>query len=74
MGSYTITAAAGQLSATNYTFNFANGTLTVTPAGLTVTANNQEQGLWRGYPMFTASYSGFVNGDTGQRPERRSPA
>ncbi len=32
VGSYTITAAAGTLSAANYSFNFVNGTLTVTKA------------------------------------------
>ena len=31
VGSYTITAAQGGLSAPNYTFAFANGTLTITP-------------------------------------------
>ena len=32
VGSYTITAAAGTLSAANYSFNPVNGTLLVTPA------------------------------------------
>jgi MBG domain (YGX type)/Bacterial Ig-like domain (group 3)/FG-GAP-like repeat len=32
VGSYTITAAAGTLSAANYSFNFVNGTLTITKA------------------------------------------
>ncbi len=32
VGSYTITAAAGTLSAANYSFTFVNGTLTVTKA------------------------------------------
>jgi YD repeat-containing protein len=31
-GTYAITAAAGSLAAANYTFQFVNGTLTVTPA------------------------------------------
>ena len=35
-GSYTITAAAGTLAASNYTFSFVNGTLTVTAATQTI--------------------------------------
>ena len=36
VGSYTITAANGTLSATNYSFNYVGGILTVNPATLTV--------------------------------------
>jgi hypothetical protein len=32
-GTYTITPSAGTLAAANYSFKFANGTLTITPAG-----------------------------------------
>ena len=39
VGSYTITAALGTLTAGDYNFTFANGVLSVTPATLTVTAN-----------------------------------
>src|SRR2546427_967223 len=63
-GSYTITAAQGTLSATNYTFAFVNGTLTVNAAAVTVTANNASLAYGAANPTFTASYSGFVNGDT----------
>lgn len=35
-GSYTITAAVGTLAASNYTFSFVNGTLTVTAATQTI--------------------------------------
>ena len=38
VGAYTITAAVGTLASGNYAFSFVNGTLTVTPAPLTVTA------------------------------------
>ena len=38
VGSYPITAAQGTLAATNYSFSFVNGTLTVNKATLTVTA------------------------------------
>ena len=45
MGNYTITTALGTLAAQNYTFSFASGTLSVTPATLTVTANNGQPDL-----------------------------
>jgi ELWxxDGT repeat protein len=63
VGTYTITAAAGTLSAANYTFAFAGGTLAVTPAPLTITANNQSMVYGGSLPALTASYSGLVNGD-----------
>src|SRR5207245_4899163 len=38
VGGYAISSTQGSLSATNYTFSFVHGTLTVGPAILTVTA------------------------------------
>jgi hypothetical protein len=38
-GSYTIAVAAGTLAASNYTFSFVNGTLTVTAAAQTIAFN-----------------------------------
>ena len=64
IGSYTIAAATGSLNASNYSFNFVNGTLTVTRAVLTITANDQSTVYGSSLPALTASYSGFVNGDT----------
>jgi hypothetical protein len=49
---------------TNYTTNTATVTLIVYPAILTVTANNASRVAGVANPTFTASYSGFVNGDT----------
>ena len=63
-GSYTITAAAGTLSATNYSFTFVNGTLTVNPAALTVTANNANRVYGTANPTFAGSVTGAVNGDS----------
>ena len=40
-----------------------NDTFTVNPAVLTVTANNASMTYGGNLPTFTASYSGFVNGD-----------
>ena len=48
MGSYTITPSAatgGTFTASNYTITYDTGTLTVNPAALTITANNDEQDL-----------------------------
>ena len=63
-GSYPITASAGTLAATNYSFNFGNGTLTVIPASLTITASSTAVTYGSAVPTITPSYSGFVNGDT----------
>ena len=63
-GVYPITITSGTLSATNYSFGFVNGTLTVTRAALTVTANSTNRVYGVANPVFTARYSGFVNGDT----------
>ena len=60
---YSITVTQGTLSAANYTFTFVNGNLTVTRATLTVTANNTNRLYGAANPAFTASYSGFVNGE-----------
>ena len=62
VGSYPI-AASGAASP-NYSINYANGTLTVTPAALTITAANTSKLYGAPLPALTASYSGFVNGDT----------
>jgi hypothetical protein len=63
VGNYTITAAQGTLTAQNYTFAFVNGTLTINKAVLTVTANNASMTYGGTLPAFTASYTGFLNGD-----------
>src|SRR5207244_2224186 len=62
VGSYPITAS-GAVDA-NYTISFVAGTLTVTPAALTITADDKSKVYGAALPALTASYSGFVNGDT----------
>ena len=47
----------------NYSVTLVNGTLTVTQLNLIITANNATKILNAALPSFTASYSGFVNGD-----------
>ncbi len=63
-GTYPITPAIGTLAAANYTFKFANGTLTVNKAILTITANNASVAYNAAIPAFAYTPSGFVNGDT----------
>jgi hypothetical protein len=62
VGAYSITAS-GAANA-NYTITYVAGTLTVTPAALTITADNKTKVYGAAIPTLTASYSGFVNGDT----------
>ena len=67
VGSYGITVAQGTLAATNYDFlaaDLVGGTLTVTPAPLTVTANPQTKVYGAALPALTYQVNGFVNGDT----------
>src|SRR5208337_2435513 len=61
-GVYAITASGAADS--DYTISYVGGTLTVTAAGLTITAVNQTKVYGAALPTLTASYSGFVNGDT----------
>ena len=64
VGTYAITVGPGTLSATNYAFSFTNGLLTVGQATLTVSADNYSRAYGAPNPVLTASYSGFVNGET----------
>jgi uncharacterized repeat protein (TIGR02543 family) len=60
-GAYTINA--GGLESQNYTITYVLGTLTVDKAPLTVTGNDEVLTYGDAAPAYTASYSGFVNGD-----------
>ena len=62
VGTYAITAT-GAVDP-DYTISYASGTLSVTSAGLTITADDQTKVYGAGLPTLTASYTGFVNGDT----------
>lgn len=65
VGTYPITVAQGSLAAVNYSFiSFTDGTLTVTPATLTVTADNQFKMPGAANPPLTYTITGLVNGDT----------
>lgn len=58
---HTITAALGNLSASNYSFAFVNGTLTIDKAVLQVSATGTM--TYGGTPTLTPSYSGFIGTD-----------
>jgi len=52
------------VSDANYTISFTGATLSITPAPLTITASNAAIVYGAAIPAFTATYTGFVNGDT----------
>jgi hypothetical protein len=62
VGDYSITCSGG--NATNYSFTYETGTLNITKAALSITANNASRNYGAGNPTFTLSYSGFKNGNT----------
>ena len=64
VGTYPITVDVTPLTAANYSFTPVSGALTVTPAALTVTADDQSRAYGAGNPTLTFKYAGFVNGDT----------
>jgi hypothetical protein len=67
VGPYTITpsgATGGTFNPTNYAITYATGTLTVNRAALSVTADAKTKTYGSADPAFTASYAGFVNGET----------
>ena len=62
VGQYAI--IAGGAFDPNYTFAYVNGTLTITPAVLTMTAQNASMVYGSGtLPKLAVTYSGLVNGD-----------
>ncbi|MBZ5533572.1 MAG: beta-propeller fold lactonase family protein [Acidobacteriia bacterium] len=63
VGTYPITCTAGTLAASGYVFVFANGTLTVNPAPLTVAAANASRLYGAANPAFTGAITGIKNGD-----------
>ena len=63
-GNYDINAANGNLNSSNYSFSFVKGTLTVTKAVLTITADNKSKVYGSNLPSLTYTPSGFASGDT----------
>jgi hypothetical protein len=62
VGSYLITP--GGLISSNYIIAFNTGTLSVTKSSLEVTADNKTKSYGAADPVFTVSYTAFVNSDT----------
>ena len=62
VGSYAITASGA--ADANYTVTHVNGSLSVTRAALTITAENKSKVEGQPNPPLTAAYNSFVNGET----------
>ena len=62
VGSYPVTPSG--LTSNNYTITFDNGSLSVTPASLTVTTVDATRVYGQDNPAFAVDYAGFVNGNT----------
>ncbi|MBW4891691.1 cadherin-like beta sandwich domain-containing protein [Mucilaginibacter sp. HMF5004] len=62
VGTYPITVSGA--AGSNYTITYTAGTLTVSPAPLTITAANQTKSQGTVNPALTVTYAGFVSGDT----------
>ena len=63
VGTYDIQAGIGTLSNANYSFTFTNGTLTITPYTLVVSADSQTRTYGSANATLTGSISGLQNGD-----------
>jgi hypothetical protein len=63
-GPYSISISAGTLWAANYSFNLVGADLAITPAPLTITADSKTKVYGASVSTLTASYNGWVNGDT----------
>ncbi|MBI3409319.1 MAG: Ig-like domain repeat protein [Planctomycetes bacterium] len=66
VGGYSVTPSG--LSSSNYAITFASGTLTVTPAPLSIKADDKSMPFGGPMPILTATYTGFVNGDESASP------
>ncbi|MCF8078952.1 MAG: hypothetical protein K9K88_06700 [Desulfobacterales bacterium] len=64
---YDITASSatgGTFNAANYTISYVDGALGVTPAALGIAANSATRLYGEANPAFSATYTGFQNGET----------
>ncbi len=62
-GGYAITPSAGNLAASNYSFIFENGTLTIDKANLTVNTDDKQKTYGDANPAFTGDIVGIKNSD-----------
>jgi hypothetical protein len=72
-GTYSVTPSVTGLDLANYTVTAVNGTLTVTPAPLTITATNGSRPYGSANPQFIPTVTGIVNNDSFQE-SASSPA
>jgi hypothetical protein len=63
IGTYPIVPVVSGAAAGNYAIVPVNGTLTITPAALSVAANNATRMYGAANPVFTGTITGLVNGD-----------
>jgi 6-phosphogluconolactonase (cycloisomerase 2 family) len=63
IGHYPVVCGLGTLSSANYTFVAVPGTLSVNPAPLTVSADNETRVYGDPNPVFTGTVTGLRNGD-----------
>ncbi len=63
IGTYPIVPTVSGPAAGNYNITTSNGTLLVTPANLSVTANNVSRPYGTPNPTFTSTTAGLINGD-----------
>ena len=64
-GGYSIIAMGAD---PDYTISYQPGILLITPAPLTITANNASMVQGTAIPPLSVSYNGFVNGDSPREP------
>lgn len=62
IGEYVITVMPGTVTTPNTTF--VDGTVTILPATLTVTANSYQRNIGEENPVFDCTYKGFRNSET----------
>ena len=62
-GSPYVSSCAGAVDS-NYSFSYLDGSVTVSPVPLTITASSPAMTYGGTVPAITAGYAGFVNGDT----------
>jgi hypothetical protein len=63
VGTYPITCS-GAVASSNYTISYVDGTLTITTATITITAQDKTRQYGAADPAFTFTTAGLVNGDT----------
>jgi hypothetical protein len=63
VGTYTAAVTPGGLTSSNYAISYVKGSMTVTPASLTVTVDNETMVYGSSVPILTGTLSGVVNDD-----------